>query len=65
MGNLDKPAKPFPRFDSDEAAERFVAEADLSQHDFSGFRPMKFEIAGAADSKRKRPARPRPSTGSG
>lgn len=39
-----KKLKPFPTFESDEAAERFVAEADLSEYDFSGFRPMRFEF---------------------
>jgi predicted DNA binding CopG/RHH family protein len=32
--------KPFPRFKSDEEAEKFVATADLSEYDFSGFRPI-------------------------
>jgi len=36
--------KPFPRFDSDADAERFVAEADLSEYDFSDFRTMNFEF---------------------
>ena len=36
--------KTFPRFDSDEEAERFVDEADLSEYDFSGFKPMRFEL---------------------
>ena len=44
MSKPEKPGKPFPRFESDEEAERFVAEADLSEYDFSGFRPMKFEF---------------------
>ena len=39
-----KDLKPFPRFDTDEDAERFVAEADLSDYDFSGFRPARFEF---------------------
>ncbi len=29
---------------SDAAAERFVATADLTQYDLSGFKPMRFEI---------------------
>jgi predicted DNA binding CopG/RHH family protein len=36
--------KPFPRFDTDEEAERFVETADLSDYDFSGFRPARFEF---------------------
>jgi len=30
---------------SDAEAERFVAQADLSKYDLSGFKPMRFEIA--------------------
>ena len=36
--------KHFPTFASDEEAERFVAEADLSEYDFSGYKPMRFEL---------------------
>jgi len=36
--------KPFPRFDTDEEAEHFVATADLSEYDFSNFRPTRFEF---------------------
>jgi predicted DNA binding CopG/RHH family protein len=36
--------KRFPAFKSDLAAERFVDKADLSQYDFSGFKPMRFEL---------------------
>ena len=36
--------KQIPTFKSDEAAERFVENADLSEYDLSGFRPMHFEI---------------------
>ena len=39
-----KKLKPFPRFDTDEEAERFVETADLSEYDFSGFRPARFEF---------------------
>lgn len=34
--------KPLPTLDSDEAAERFVDEADLSEYDLSGARPYRF-----------------------
>ena len=34
----------MPTFKSDAAAENFVASADLSKYDLSGFKPMKFEI---------------------
>lgn len=36
--------KPMPSLGSDAAAEQFVATADLSDYDLSGFRPMHFEI---------------------
>ncbi len=36
--------KKMPPLRSDAAAERFVANADLTQHDLSGFKPMRFEI---------------------
>ena len=37
--------KPLPLLSSDEAAEAFVADADLSEFDLSGFRPTQFEFA--------------------
>jgi predicted DNA binding CopG/RHH family protein len=43
-GKKEEKRKPFPRFDSDEEAERFVEAADLSEYDFSGFRPVRFEF---------------------
>ena len=36
--------KKMPPIRSDAAAERFVANADLTQYDLSGFKPMRFEI---------------------
>jgi predicted DNA binding CopG/RHH family protein len=33
--------KPLPEFSSDEEAERFVDEADLTAYDLSGFRPVR------------------------
>ena len=41
----DQPLKTFPTFQSDEEAERFVDTADLSEYDFSEFRPTPFEFA--------------------
>lgn len=38
-------AKRFPELDSDEAAEAFVAEADLSEYDWSDMKPARFEFA--------------------
>ena len=40
----EKSLKPIPPLESDEAAEKFVEEADLSEYDLSGFKPTKFEI---------------------
>jgi predicted DNA binding CopG/RHH family protein len=40
----DPKLKLFPRFESDEEAERFVDEADLSEYDFSGFKRMQLEF---------------------
>jgi predicted DNA binding CopG/RHH family protein len=37
--------KKIPDFKSDAAAERFVAAADLSDYDLSGFKPASFEFA--------------------
>ncbi len=37
-------SKPMPSLRSDEAAEDFVASADLATYDLSGFKPMHFEI---------------------
>jgi len=36
--------KKLPPLKSDEAAERFVATADLSQYDLSGMVPVRFEF---------------------
>ena len=36
--------KKFPVLTSDAEAERFVDEADLSEYDFSDFKPMRFEL---------------------
>ena len=37
-------AKPMPSLKSDADAEQFVATADLSRFDLSGFKPMRFEF---------------------
>ena len=36
--------KKLPSFDSDEAAERFVDTADLSEYDLSGIEMVRFEF---------------------
>jgi predicted DNA binding CopG/RHH family protein len=43
-GKQEVALKPYPRFDTDEQVERFVGTADLSDYDFSGFRPTRFEF---------------------
>ena len=42
---MNAKTKPLPRLRSDAQAEAFVASADLTEYDLSGFRPMRFEIA--------------------
>ena len=37
-------AKPMPSLATDADAQRFVATADLSEYDLSGFRPLHFEF---------------------
>lgn len=39
-----KPLEPFPDFENDEEAEHFVDTADLSEYDFSEFRPTSLEF---------------------
>lgn len=43
MSGKRKP-KSFPEHASDADAEAFVATANLSEYDFSGFKPMRFEL---------------------
>ena len=37
--------KPLPQLTSDDAAERFVTDADLTQFDLTAFKPHSFEFA--------------------
>jgi predicted DNA binding CopG/RHH family protein len=39
-----KKLKQFPRFKTDEEAEHFVETADLTEYDFSQFKPARFEF---------------------
>jgi predicted DNA binding CopG/RHH family protein len=39
-----KSLKPIPQLESDEAAERFVSEGDLSEYDLTAFKPTHFEF---------------------
>lgn len=41
---MSSKTKPMPSLPSDDAAEDFVANADLTSYDLSGFKPMHFEI---------------------
>src|SRR5215207_7960829 len=36
--------KKIPRFKTDKHAENFVATADLTEYDLSGFKPVRFEF---------------------
>jgi predicted DNA binding CopG/RHH family protein len=36
--------KPLPKLQTDDEAERFVAEADLTEYDLSGLRTVQFEF---------------------
>jgi predicted DNA binding CopG/RHH family protein len=40
-----KSLKKLPVLFTDEDAERFVDQADLTDYDLSGFKPMRFEFA--------------------
>lgn len=50
--------RPIPIFGSDEEAERFVATADLGEHDLSRFRPVRFEFEPKAAQINMRVPRP-------
>lgn len=41
----EKTLKRFPSFKTDEEAERFVEDADLTEYDLAGFKPTTFEFA--------------------
>lgn len=36
--------KQLPKLTSDKAAETFIAEADLTEYDLSGLKPVRFEF---------------------
>ena len=44
MAENDGRAKPLPQFKTDEDAERFVDEADLTEYDLSRGRMVRFEF---------------------
>ncbi len=44
MKKPNRKLKQFPVLKSDEDAEEFVANADLSEYDFSNFKTVKFEF---------------------
>ncbi|NIQ95951.1 MAG: hypothetical protein GWN87_18430 [Desulfuromonadales bacterium] len=44
MPGKEKTLKPLPRFKSDEEAERFVDDADLTDYDLSDGRSVRFEF---------------------
>jgi predicted DNA binding CopG/RHH family protein len=52
MSDDKTPKKPLPSFTTDAKAEQFVDEADLSEYDLSGFRPMsEFAFARKKDAR--------------
>jgi len=36
--------KPLPKLMTDESAEAFIAESDLTEYDLSGLKPVRFEF---------------------
>ena len=36
--------KPLPKLMTDEAAETFITDADLTEYDLSGLKPVRFEF---------------------
>ena len=50
---MSKKAKPLPRFQSDKDAEHFVEKSDLSEYDFSDFKPMDFNFAPSKEPPKK------------
>ena len=50
--------KKWPVLKTDEEAERFVAEADLTEYDFSEMVPMRFEIEKKSDRVNMRVPKP-------
>ena len=36
--------QPLPKLATDEAADSFIADADLTQYDLSGLKPVRFEF---------------------
>ncbi|GGK52991.1 CopG family antitoxin [Salinarimonas ramus] len=42
---MNEQRKPWPSLPSDEAAEAFVAEADLSAYDWSRMEPLRHDLA--------------------
>lgn len=50
MSNDHKKLKSLPPLLTDAEAERFTDEADLSDFDLSGFKPVRFELAAKDES---------------
>ncbi|MDQ3562845.1 MAG: BrnA antitoxin family protein [Pseudomonadota bacterium] len=44
MNDKRKKLKKLPLLRTDKAAERFIEEADLTDYDLSGFKPVRFEF---------------------
>ncbi len=56
--DVEKYEKKWPVLKTDEEAERFVAEADLTEYDFSEMVPMRFEIEKKSDRVNMRVPKP-------
>lgn len=49
----DKQNKSFPRFKTDEEAELFIEKSELSEYDFSDFKPVNFDFQPSEKSPKK------------
>ena len=58
---MSKDKMPLPPMSSDNEAERFVSEADLSEYDLSGFKPLSsYDFAKKKDARSATRAAPIP-----
>ena len=50
---MNENKKLFPRLKSDKGTERFVEKSDLSEYDFSDFKPMDFDFESPKEPSKK------------
>ena len=50
---MNEENKPLSRFKNDKDAEHFVEKSDLSEYDFSDFKPMDFNFAPSKEPPKK------------